>query len=468
MSAYPTDNTASTIPDAANNTGGTYAESQFLSIVIPEIEASSAFQQNGLIVVTYDEAYPPFTYSGDSQANSQLQNADAQGSLANDAAGETLYGRSINWEPTGPNATVVTSPTGQVLTAGPGDSAYLDRPTAATGSLLACTEPASVGTQSGTDNWVPFVAPTGTNNQCIPGFQANTEQAAPVTTPSLTIASGSSTVPYLTAGLQNEGEAVTFNATAPTLQDAADPSYSGSAYVGNASDTATQPSSSSSPAFTGQFTLVDSQGNPLTVASAYTGTLTLTGTAATDPFYDAFDATLGGGDSGAVAISPYITPGTVSNTYYNHYSLLRTIEDIFGTTGGVDGSGHLGFAAQPGLAPFGGDVFTNATTQQTQTVTATQTVTTPATTVTTPGSTVTTPGGTNTVTVPGQTRTVTKVKSVVPYLTGDTLAQAKSALAADKLKLGKVKGSGVVASVSPRAGTEVSTGTKVLLTLKKK
>ena len=128
MSAYPTDNTSSTIPAAVNNTGGTYSESAFLSIVIPEIEASPAFQDNGLIVVTYDEAYPPFTLSSDSQANSQLQNADANGSLENDEAGETLYGRSLNWEPTGPNATIVTSPVGQVLTAGPGDSADIDRP----------------------------------------------------------------------------------------------------------------------------------------------------------------------------------------------------------------------------------------------------------------------------------------------------------------------------------------------------
>ena len=83
---------------------------------------------------------------------------------------------------------------------------------------------------------------------------------------------------------------------------------------------------------------------------------------ATDPFYDAFDPTLGGGDAGAVLISPYIKPGTVSNTDYNHYSLLRSLEDIFGvehSSPGIDGEGHIGFAAQKGLAPFGSDVFTN-------------------------------------------------------------------------------------------------------------
>jgi phosphatidylinositol-3-phosphatase len=59
----------------------------------------------------------------------------------------------------------------------------------------------------------------------------------------------------------------------------------------------------------------------------------------------------GGGRIGAVLLSPYIRPGTVSAVPYNHYSLLRTVEDIFGV-------GHLGYAAAPGLRPFGHDVFT--------------------------------------------------------------------------------------------------------------
>jgi hypothetical protein len=47
---------------------------------------------------------------------------------------------------------------------------------------------------------------------------------------------------------------------------------------------------------------------------------------------------------------------------YNHYSWLRTMEDLFQVakaSPGLDGEGHIGYAAQPGLAPFGPDVFTN-------------------------------------------------------------------------------------------------------------
>jgi phosphatidylinositol-3-phosphatase len=65
----------------------------------------------------------------------------------------------------------------------------------------------------------------------------------------------------------------------------------------------------------------------------------------------------GGGNMGAVFISPFISPGSQSpgglhlNTKpYNLYSMLRSIEDTFGL-------GHLGYAAQPNLAPFGADVY---------------------------------------------------------------------------------------------------------------
>jgi phosphatidylinositol-3-phosphatase len=58
----------------------------------------------------------------------------------------------------------------------------------------------------------------------------------------------------------------------------------------------------------------------------------------------------GGGRIGAVVLSPFVAPGTVSTVPYNHYSLLRSLEDIWGLA-------HLGYAAQPGLAPFGADVY---------------------------------------------------------------------------------------------------------------
>lgn len=59
---------------------------------------------------------------------------------------------------------------------------------------------------------------------------------------------------------------------------------------------------------------------------------------------------LGGGRVGALVISRWTRPNTWSTTPYNHYSLLASIEDIFGLR-------HLGYAATPGLNRFGLDVY---------------------------------------------------------------------------------------------------------------
>lgn len=58
----------------------------------------------------------------------------------------------------------------------------------------------------------------------------------------------------------------------------------------------------------------------------------------------------GGGRVGALILSPLVRPGTTSETVYNHYSLLASIEDAFALP-------YLGYAATPSLNKFGPDVF---------------------------------------------------------------------------------------------------------------
>ena len=58
----------------------------------------------------------------------------------------------------------------------------------------------------------------------------------------------------------------------------------------------------------------------------------------------------GGGRTGSVLISQFVKPGSTNSNGYNHYSLLRSIENVFGLS-------HLGFAAQDGLKAFGRDVY---------------------------------------------------------------------------------------------------------------
>jgi len=54
----------------------------------------------------------------------------------------------------------------------------------------------------------------------------------------------------------------------------------------------------------------------------------------------------GGDRTGTVLLSPRIAPGQVAATPFNHYSLLRSLEQAFG----IDS--YLGYAGQPGLTGF--------------------------------------------------------------------------------------------------------------------
>jgi len=54
---------------------------------------------------------------------------------------------------------------------------------------------------------------------------------------------------------------------------------------------------------------------------------------------------------GLLLISPYVKPGSVDDIdYFNHFSLLASIEDIFGLA-------KLGYASDPALPVFDASVF---------------------------------------------------------------------------------------------------------------
>jgi phosphatidylinositol-3-phosphatase len=58
----------------------------------------------------------------------------------------------------------------------------------------------------------------------------------------------------------------------------------------------------------------------------------------------------GGGRTGAVILSPCTAPGTVTHTAYNHYTMLGSVENIFGLR-------HLGYAGLPHSTYFGTDIY---------------------------------------------------------------------------------------------------------------
>lgn len=58
----------------------------------------------------------------------------------------------------------------------------------------------------------------------------------------------------------------------------------------------------------------------------------------------------GGGRVGLLLLSPYVEPGTTSETYFNHFSLLDTIEELFGLE-------RIGYGAEPALTGFDESIF---------------------------------------------------------------------------------------------------------------
>jgi hypothetical protein len=62
----------------------------------------------------------------------------------------------------------------------------------------------------------------------------------------------------------------------------------------------------------------------------------------------------GGGRVGLLLLSPFVKPGSRQDTdSYNHFSLLRSVEDLFGLD-------HLGYAGAAGVAAFDRTVYNAA------------------------------------------------------------------------------------------------------------
>jgi hypothetical protein len=358
----PTPNPQRTKPK--NFTGGLYSADLFLHYYVPMIEKSPAFKQGGLIDITFDEGNPPFTYS-----NNSFNNANAYGPTASDKpnasnglkvdeAGENLHGHNVHREPTGPNSTLGTNAQGDQLYPGPGNNSFIDRPP-------SCTQ----------------TNPVRVPSDCVPGIVRGGAGSPPGARTAAV--SGSTSTSIITdqsilADDTGRGVTDTVDTTGPGATSPIPPD----SFVGSVTDTGPDfPTTNSGHVTSGSFQLVDQNGTPVIPTGAVTNlTLSAEGDPGdllpgetADPQWDATHPTPGGGDTGSVLISPFIKPGTSSSKFYNHYSWLRTMEDLFrvskghdhkklpaGTvSGGLDGKGHIGYAAQAGLAGFGADVFNN-------------------------------------------------------------------------------------------------------------
>jgi hypothetical protein len=182
---------------------------------------------------------------------------------------------------------------------------------------------------------VPGQCDDGSEQSCVPG-----QPADPATTDAATEAFLRTVVPeiehspaYKAGGLI----AITFD-NAPQSGPNSDqsaccqtPPYPNMP-AGSSSSSSTTTSSSST-------TTGSTSGSSPSTATSSTSTTPPIGNGESTP-------TGGGGQVGLLVISQYVTPNTVDTTdYYNHYSLLASIEDLFSLT-------RLGFASDLSLPVF--------------------------------------------------------------------------------------------------------------------
>jgi len=167
----------------------------------------------------------------------------------------------------------------------------------------------------------------------------------------------------------------------------------------------------------------------------------------------------GGGLIGALALSPYIRPGLVTTTSYDHNSLLRTIEDSFGI------GAHIGDAGSILEHPMT-DLFSTTTTMSTTTPTPVASPSTTATAATAATATMTATGTTSaTATTPTGTSTGAILTTVVPTLTsvGSTATTAAGTATPSATGTATPSTTGT-ATATTAAATMTATGTGTVAT----
>jgi hypothetical protein len=103
------------------------------------------------------------------------------------------------------------------------------------------------------------------------------------------------------------------------------------------------------PATTAPTTTSPTTTSPTTTTTATPGLPATTTPAATAPSGVALPPA-GGGQVGALLLSPYVKPGTFDQEPFNDFSLLRTVEDLFGLP-------PLGYAGGPHVGAFEASAF---------------------------------------------------------------------------------------------------------------
>jgi len=191
-----------------------------------------------------------------------------------------------------------------------------------------CSSPASYPNLRGLPSGTP-VAPAGATGPAIPGTTPIGGTAADTTATTTDTTDTTSTD----------------TTTAPTTTDT---TTTGSTTTGT---TTTGPSTAAATPTTVTATTAPATTTAPTTIATPTTTATPTATAPVSLGTGETTPTGGGGQVGLLLISPYVKANSIDVVdYFNHFSLLASIESLFGLH-------HLGYAGAPGLPVFSAGVF---------------------------------------------------------------------------------------------------------------
>jgi phosphatidylinositol-3-phosphatase len=286
-------------PCRPNAPSGLAPAETFLRRVVPEIERSAAYKANGLIAITFDQA----PQTGPLMDPSSCCDSPTYPNLP--APSSTTVTTNAIGPVTTPTATSVTSTTTSTTTTATGTTPTTSTTTPSAPTTTTTSTTPSTTTTTGT---TPTTTTTGTTPTTTTTGTTPSTTTATTSTPTTTTVL---TPPPTTTGPTptTPGPTTTTGGTPPTTTTSATP-------------TTTTPAATT-PAATTPSSLGGGETNP----------------------------TGGGGHVGLLLISPYVKPGSVDVIgYYNHFSLLASIEDLFKL-------GHLGYASDPALPVFDASVF---------------------------------------------------------------------------------------------------------------
>ena len=207
-----------------------------------------------------------------------------------------------------------------------------------------CASPAAYPNLRGLPSGTP-VAPAGATGPAAPGTTSTGAAAADTTTTDTTTTDTTTTAPTTAAGTTTTDTTTTDTTTTDTTTtDTTTTDTTTTATT--TTDTTTTDTTTTAPTTTAPTT---------TAATTMTGTTTTTGATTTPVSLGSGETTPtgGGGQVGLLLISRYVKANSFDAVdYFNHFSLLATIENLFGLH-------RLGYAGAPGLPLFSTGVFNN-------------------------------------------------------------------------------------------------------------